>query len=98
NRGGNLSFDILLRHRNDPKGTRDLAARHIEGTREYRFEGFDSADVINPATGAFEFVIRIDARRHLTKPTEVLRANSWKVLELTAGASGTLDEQHKGIF
>lgn len=98
NRGGNLSFDILLRHRNDPKGIRDLAARHIEGTKEYRFEGFDSADVINPATGAFEFVIRIDARRQLTNPTEVLRANSWKVLELMAGAIGTLDEQHKGIF
>jgi hypothetical protein len=43
-------------------------------------------------------VIRIDARRQLTNPTEVLRANSWKVLELMAGAIGTLDEQHKGIF
>ncbi|MFM1550530.1 MAG: hypothetical protein ACKJSG_14095, partial [Lentisphaeria bacterium] len=69
-----------------------------EGTTEYRFEGFDSANVINPSTGAFEFVIRIDARRKLSDPTEVLRANSWKILELTAGASGTLDERHKGIF
>jgi hypothetical protein len=98
NRGGNLTFDVLLRHRNDPKGTRDLAARRIEGTSEYRFEGFDSASVIDPASGAFEFVIRIDARRKLTNPTEILRANSWKILELTASASGTLDEQHKGIF
>ena len=98
NRGGNLSFDIFLRHRNDPDGTRDLAARLIEGTAEYRFEDFDSANVIDPSTGAFEFVIRTDARRKLSDPTEVLRANSWKVLELTAGASGTLDERHKGIF